>query len=60
VDFFQDARVLEAEDRHSRRRKRARRVYDNVNRVFFAGLLVLVFLVFKRFYEFVEPYLFWF
>jgi len=59
VDFFQDARVLEAEDRHSRRRKRARRVYDNVNRVFFAGLLVLAFLVFKKFYGFVAPYLFW-
>jgi hypothetical protein len=60
MDFFQDSRVLAAEDRHSRRRRRARRIYDMVDRVFYAGLLVLAALVFQRFYELVAPYLFWF
>jgi hypothetical protein len=60
TDFFEDPRILAAERRHSRRRKRARRIYDAVDWIFYASILVVAFFAFKLFLGFVTPYLLWF
>jgi hypothetical protein len=58
MDFFTDPRIVQAEARHSRRRKRAARVFGLVDGVFHLALLALVVLAILRFLEVVFPRVF--
>ena len=51
--------MLGYDDRHSRRRRRAKRVYNVVDWVFYASLLLFALLAFKTFLNLVTPYLIW-
>jgi hypothetical protein len=57
-DPFLDPRIVEAEARHSRRRRRGAQIHDVVDLIFYAALLVLVIMGLKLFVEFVTPHLF--
>jgi len=46
-----------ADSRHARRRRRARLVYNIVDWVFYASLLLFALLAFKTFLNLVTPYL---
>jgi hypothetical protein len=50
-----DERFEVAEERHRARRKRTARIYRTVERVFFATLVVLAFLVVAKFASHVLP-----
>ncbi len=49
MDFFSDPRVVEAEARHSRRRRRAAVAFSLVERIFHMALLALVVLAVLEF-----------
>ena len=57
-DPFMDPRAVEADARHSRRRRRGALIYGVADRVFFGSLLVFVVLGFKLFLEFMFPFMF--
>ena len=51
---FQNDRALEdllqaSEEKHGKRRRRAARIYDAVERLFFLALVILMVLAFRRF-----------
>jgi hypothetical protein len=47
------------DSRHARRRRRARLVYNIVDWVFYASLLLFALLAFKTFLDLVTPYMIW-
>jgi hypothetical protein len=55
MDFFDDPRVRSAEDRHSKRRRRAGAVFDTLNGIFHLSLLVFVVIVVGKFAQLVLP-----
>jgi len=57
-DPFMDPRALEANARHSRRRRRGAMIYGVIDRVFFVSLLVFVVMGAKLFLEFMAPFVF--
>jgi hypothetical protein len=58
MDLFSDPRILAAEARHTRRRRRAGAIYGIVDRVFFVSLLALAILIIGMFARIVLPHFF--
>jgi hypothetical protein len=58
MDYFKDSRVVAAEARHSRRRRRAGAVYGILDRIFFVALLALALLVIVKFAGMALPHIF--
>jgi len=58
MDYFTDSRVLAAEARHSKRRRRAGAIYGIVDKIFFLALLALAVLVISFFARIVLPHIF--
>jgi hypothetical protein len=57
MDYFNDSRVLAAEARHTRRRRRAGIIYGILDRIFFGALLVFAILLVGLFVRIVLPHI---
>ncbi len=58
MDYLDDPRVVAAEARHARRRRRAGAVYGIVTQIFFISILVFALLVIGTFARIVLPHIF--
>jgi hypothetical protein len=55
MDFFNDARVRSAEDRHTRRRRRSGAVFDALSGIFHVSILIFALAVITKFIQLVGP-----